>query len=209
MGFGMAINRNMVALRNNGELTLVNPVRLSPEGEAELESLGAVRHAVRLGYHHGMDDAYYVERYSAEFLCQPGSDHHPNPQPDRLLTKDAELPFPDGELFLFEKTKFPEAAILLRKHGGVLLTCDSLQHWADWNFCTWQARLVMRMFGFSLTTLIGTFWLKSMTPKGGSLEEDFRRLLELDFRHLVSAHGALCRDRAREGVKRAVAKVYG
>src|SRR2546425_287735 len=25
------------------------------------------------------------------------------------------------------------------------------------------------MFGFSLRTLIGSFWLKSMTPKGGSL----------------------------------------
>jgi hypothetical protein len=42
MGPGMLINRNMAVVRHGTEVTLVNPIRLSPEGEAELEALGIV-----------------------------------------------------------------------------------------------------------------------------------------------------------------------
>ncbi|MFQ5635701.1 MAG: hypothetical protein ACE5G3_10290, partial [Gammaproteobacteria bacterium] len=56
----MRVSRNMVIVRDGDTLTLVNPIRLSPQGEADLEALGTVRHAVRLGYFHGVDDAYTV-----------------------------------------------------------------------------------------------------------------------------------------------------
>jgi hypothetical protein len=49
-------NRNMVILRHQGELALLNAVRLSPEGEVQLDALGQVKHLLRLGYLHGMDD---------------------------------------------------------------------------------------------------------------------------------------------------------
>ena len=68
---------------------------------------------------------------------------------------------------------------------------------------------MMPFMGFTLDTLIGPMWLKFQTPEGGSLEPDFRRLLELDFQHLVSAHGQLRRDTAKAGVTEAVNKVFG
>ena len=40
MAPGMRINRNMVVVRQNGELTIVNPVRLSAQEETALEALG-------------------------------------------------------------------------------------------------------------------------------------------------------------------------
>jgi hypothetical protein len=51
-------------------------------------------------------------------------------------------------------------------------------------------------------------WLKLMTPEDGSLAGDFRRLLNLDFDHLLSAHGSLLSGDAHAGVERAVEKAF-
>ena len=209
MAPGMQINRNMVVVRQNGELTIVNPVRLSSQEETALEALGTVKHVVRLGYHHGVDDPYYVDHYSAQFWCQAGSDKFPTPKPTQILEQGAELPIADAELFAFKETKFPECALLLRQHGGLLITCDSIQHHSDWSYCSFAARIVMRMMGFSHTTFVGPPWKKTMTLKGGSIQPDFQRLLELDFKHLIAAHGRVCRDHAHDQVKTAVAKAFG
>ena len=64
---GIRLMRNMVIVRSGEELTLVSPVRLSPGGEAELKRLGTVRHVVKIGFFHGVDDAYYRERFSATY----------------------------------------------------------------------------------------------------------------------------------------------
>jgi len=204
---GMKMNRNMVILRNGSELSLINPVRLFPAEETRLRKLGEVKHVIRLGYYHGVDDRYYVESYGAEFWCQAGSAYYPEPRPGRVLDDDVVLPIA-AKLFAFKETKFPEAAILLKEHGGLLITCDSLQHWTDWSYCTFLAKIVMRSFGFSMRTLIGTFWLKAMTPKTGSLKADFERLLSLQFKHLIGAHGHLCRARARDEVAAEVRRVF-
>jgi hypothetical protein len=206
---GMRINRNMIVLRQGGDLTVVNSVRLSPAGEAELEALGAVRNVVRLGFAHGVDDRYYVDRYGATFWCQEASRHHPVPQPYRKLAEGSALPLENLGLFVFRETRFPESALLLRRHGGVLITCDSLQNWIDWNYCTIPARLAMRFMGFSLNMLVGPLWKKVMTPRGGSLRADFDRLLNLEFEHFISGHGSLCRGNAGQRVRLAVERAFG
>ena len=98
---------------------------------------------------------------------------------------------------------------MLNRHGGILITCDSLQHWTDWSFCSLAARATMQLFGFSLRTLIGTFWLKAVSPKGASLKADFQQLLGLHFDHLIGAHGRLCRDGAHKQVEAEVLRVFG
>jgi hypothetical protein len=52
----LAIARNMTIVRDGDELTVINSVRLSAAGEAELRRLGAIKRLVRLGNFHGMDD---------------------------------------------------------------------------------------------------------------------------------------------------------
>lgn len=50
------ITRIMTIVRHNGELTLINAVRLSPETEKDLEKLGTVKHVVRLCFGHGVGE---------------------------------------------------------------------------------------------------------------------------------------------------------
>ena len=66
----------------------------------------------------------------------------------------------------------------------------------------------MPLIGFPKTTLVGPIWLKMMTPAGGSLETEFRRLLELEFDSLLSAHGSLLRGGAHEAVAQAVDRAF-
>lgn len=204
----LRINRNMVVLREGEDLTVIHPVRLSAEGEAALERLGAVRHVVRLASHHGLDDRCYVERYGAAFWCQAGSTAYAEPEPAHILEEGAALPIADAELFVFRDATAPESAILLRRHGGILITGDSLQHWAAWSQCSAKAQAMLEKGGFELTTIIGPVWCRRVTPEGGSLKGDFERLLALDFRHHIGAHGALARDNAHALVEAAVAKVF-
>ena len=141
---GARISRNMVVIRDNGDLTLINPIRLSSGEEQRLTALGTVKHVVRLGNAHGLDDHYYVQRFSAKFWCQTGVHNYAKPGPAEILQEGGPLPFTDAQVCTFAHTKTPEAAILLDRHGGLLITCDSLQHWTDWRHCTVPARLLMR-----------------------------------------------------------------
>lgn len=202
------INRNMVVLREGGALTVIGAVRLSDEGEAALDALGKVESVIRIGANHGMDDAYYVARYGAAFWCPAGSVRYPEPPPQHYLRVGGPLPFTGGTVFAFENIELPEAAILLRREGGILITSDSLQHWKDWGRCSPAACKFLDQMGFSTTTLVGPVWMRRLTPEGGSMKPDFERLLGLDFKHHIGAHGAPCIGNAHALAKIAVAEAF-
>lgn len=208
MAPGLRISRNMTIVRQNGELTVISAVRLNADGEAALAKLGAVKHVVRIGNFHGMDDAYYVERFGAEFWCQPGSRQYATPVPTKELVEGGPLPFDGGQLFVFREARAPEAALLIERHGGVLITCDALQHWSDRRNCSLLAKLMMPLIGFPATTVVGPPWLKGATPKGGSLKADFERLLTLEFKHHLAAHGGPCLDDAHTLARAAVSRAF-
>ena len=205
----LRLSRNMAIIRHGDELTLVNPIRLTAEGEDELGNLGAVKRTLRLGAFHGIDDPWYKHRFGAELWAQSGGTTYPEPPVDRLLETDTELPFPDAELFCFRDTRQPEAALLIHDTPGILLTCDAVQHYSDYSHNNLIARLAMPFIGFPKTTVLGPFWLKMMTPEGGSLRNEFARLLELDFDALIAAHGTWLPSGAKAGVRRAVEKAFG
>jgi len=204
----MRITRNMAIIRHHGELTLVNPIRLDDSGEAQLSTLGEITRILRLGSMHGVDDPYYIDRFSAELWAQEESRAYPEPKPDRRISAASPLPFPDASLFCFEGLIQHESALLIDREGGLLLTCDAIQHYGDYRHNNWIARMVMPFIGFPKTTIVGPIWLKMMTPEGASLESEFRRLLELDFRHLLSAHGSYLPDSAHASVEAAVDRAF-
>jgi hypothetical protein len=204
----MRITRNMAIVRHQGELSLVNPIRLDEEGERNLLALGDIKRILRLGPMHGLDDPYYVERFGAEFWAQGESKTYPEPKIEQKLAADRPLPFPDAGLFAFEGAKQPESALLIRRDPGILLTCDAIQHYGDYRHNTLLARLVMPFIGFPKTTIVGPIWLKIMTPAGGSLKSEFERLLTLDFDRLLSAHGSLLTSGAKGSVAMAVRKAF-
>jgi len=204
----MTITRNMAVVRNDGELSLVDPLRLNEAGEKQIEALGQVKHILRLGCFHGLDDPYYVERFKPEHWCQPGGTTYTEPAIDHELTAGGELPFPDAELFCFEQTKQPESVLLLRRGDGLLLTCDAIQNYGDYRHNNLPARLLMPFIGFPKTTLIGPLWLKGVTRDGGSLKSEFERLLDLPFDSLLSAHGSFLPSGAHAAVTAALNRAF-
>jgi hypothetical protein len=204
----MTITRNMAIIRHAGELTLVDPIRLSAAEEKRLEELGDVQRILRLGPMHGVDDSYYVERYGAELWAPGPSSAYPEPKPTLTFDASTELPFPDAEFFCIQGLMQPEAALLVRRGAGLLITCDSIQNYGDYRYNNLLARLAMPFIGFPKTTIVGPMWVKMMTPEGGNLESEFRRLLELDFDQLLSAHGSLLETGAHEACERAVDKMF-
>jgi hypothetical protein len=209
MGPGMLINRNMVILRHEGELTLLGPVRLSDEGERALRALGDVKHIVRVGFFHGCDDAYYQKEHGAKFWCQERSNNFKDgPEPDEIIKDGSELPVPGAKVIAFARALRNECVVHLEAQR-MLVSCDSVQHHVDTSNCSLLAKGVMHLMGFMKPTNIGPPWRKFMTPPGGSLKPDFDRILELDFDHLVGAHGGFCRGGARDLLAERVRAVYG
>lgn len=202
------ITRNMAVVRERDALTLVDPIRLRDAELARLESLGEVKHIMRLGALHGIDDPFYVARYRAAFWCQVGGTTYPEPAIDHVLVEGGDLPVAAAKLFCFAKTRQPECALLVESGPGLLLTADAIQHYGDYSHNNLIARLAMPWMGFPRTTVVGPIWLRMMTPEGGTLADEFERLLELDFDRLLSAHGTLLETGARQAVRAAVAKAF-
>jgi len=170
--------------------------------------LGDVKHIIRLGAFHGMDDPFYMARYKPEFWCQEGGTTYTEPPIDHVISEGGDLPFAGGEVFCFKGTLHPECALLLPEAENLLLTCDAIQHYSDYSNSNLPARIMSPFIGFPKTTIIGPFWIKLMTPEGGTLKEEFTRLLEMKFDRLLSAHGTLLESGAHEAVTKAYEKTY-
>ena len=130
------------------------------------------------------------------------------PKPDVILEEGVALPVPEAELFVFREATQPECAVLWPRHGGVLVTCDSIQHWESTSRCSLLAKPVTWAMGFMRPANIGPPWLRFVTPKGGSLLPDFERLLELPFENLIGAHGQALIGGARDALRATVDRVY-
>lgn len=208
LGPGLRITRNMTIVRCGDELTLFSAVRLSPEGEAELKKLGAVKNVVKVAYFHGQDDAYYLNHYGAAYWALPGGVRDEDPEIQEEL-RDDNLPFEGAQLFEFKDAKQKEAAFLVERDGGILITGDSVHNWADTAGCSLPAKLVTRIMGFlKRPAQIGPPWRKMMSPDEGTLRPDFERLASLDFAHIVPAHGCPLMNTAKQDLKATIEATF-
>ncbi|MFK7864490.1 MAG: hypothetical protein AB8B95_09740 [Pseudohongiellaceae bacterium] len=202
------ISRNMAIVRHGDELSLINPVRVNSQVESEIDALGKISHVVRLGAFHGLDDAYYVNKYSAVMWAQEGGTTYTQPKIEKVISADCQLPFPNAKVFEFSGSLQPECVVLISTGAGLLLTCDAIQNYGDYSYNNLLAKLLMPFIGFPKTTIVGPIWLKYMTPENGSLEFEFRKLLNLEFDSLLAAHGTLLRKGAKNAVAKAIDKVF-
>ncbi len=204
--------RNMAVVRDHGELTLIDPVRMDAAGLAALEALGEVRHVLRLGPMHGMDDPFYLDRYNPEFWTFEGGKQYPTPAGYHPLTEGAELPFSRATLFAFKYMSEPEGAILLHRSPNVLLTCDGIQSYATpphTPHTNGLTRFLMPFIGFPRKTLIGPVWMKLFVEDRDGMKTEFQRLLQFDFDQLLAAHGTFVERDAHAEVQRAFDKMFG
>lgn len=202
------ITRNMGIVRNGSELALINPVRVNEKVEAQLTALGQIKHVVRLGAFHGVDDPYYVEKFGAQMWAQPGGTAYTEPAIDQSISSDGALPIAGAEIFEFAGTKQPECALLIKRGKGILFTCDAIQNYGDYSYNNLPAKILMPFIGFPRTTIVGPIWLKLQTKEGENLESEFRRMLDLNFDSLLAAHGTFLETGAHAAVERAVDKAF-
>lgn len=207
----MALARNMVIIRNDKELTLVDPIRLTESGEEELKKLGTVKYLIRLSHFHGLDDDYYKDTFGVELWATGGtSSAYPDTKVDKILTKADELPFPDSEVFVFESSKVTEGALIIRKSaedGAMLITCDSLQyHFNDSLYTNVAMRVMMRVMGFKKTPIvIGPPWLGAA---GEGAKDDFDKLVKMEFTQMVGGHGTVCKEGVKEKIQEAIDSAF-
>ncbi len=187
-------SRNMTIVRDGERLILINTIRLGDDGLAQLDRLGRVTDVVRLGALHGRDDAFYLDRYQAQYWVMPGIETGDD-SAAQPLDQTSSLPIEDASLFQFETTNIPEGVLNLRRDGGILIACDALQNWIspDEHFCD-VTRQRMEEMGFFTPANVGPVWLQAAEPAA----EDFRRLKALSFRHVLCGHGEPLRDNAHE-----------
>jgi hypothetical protein len=198
-------SRNMVIIRDNGKLSLINTVRLDDKGLACLDALGEVTNVVRIGAFHGRDDVFYLGRYGAKLWALEGIIHENNRNTDVYLTSNGQMPIPNCSVFIFETSRFPEAILHISQQNGILITCDSIKNWLapDQFFSTETAKLYQEQ-GFFGAASISNVWKQACNVNSS----DFRRLKTLEFRHLLSAHGAPLLNNADELVAKTISKEY-
>ncbi|WNO08691.1 hypothetical protein [Teredinibacter sp. KSP-S5-2] len=188
-------SRNMVVLRNGEELTLVNTVRLNDEGLQQLDTLGQVKHIIRLAGFHGMDDPFYKERYGAKVWSvnapyAKGTSTRPKEDdiyfsPDEYLTAETELPVANAKIIELNSQP-PELLLYLDSAGGTIVAGDCLQHWHKTDeYFNFAAKAFMHLMGFIKPYNIGPGWLKFAKPD----REQLKAALSVKFNNVLPAHG--------------------
>jgi hypothetical protein len=199
-------SRNMIIVRENNELSLINTVRLNDKGLAALDALGKVKNIIRIGAFHGRDDAFYLDHYHAKLWALKEMKHANDRVTDSELIPNGKMPFSDCTLFIFETSKYPEGILHLAREGGILITCDSIKNWlAPDEFFSAETAKLHEKHGFFGAASISNIWKQACDVHSS----DFERLKTLEFRHLLSAHGEPLLNNASELITKTIRQEYG
>lgn len=200
----ITFSRNMTVVRDGEALTLIGSMRLGDTGLAALEQLGKVKNVIRLAAFHGMDDPFYKERYGAKVYAVEGSTYSagfkPDPakayfQPDVWMNDATGLPVRDAKLVTIRSSTPTEGLLLLEREGGILVSGDALQNWAEPDpYFSLSGRLMMKRMGFIRPYNVGPGWLDGARPD----RAEVKALLDLPFEHVLPAHGTEVIGSARE-----------
>lgn len=207
---GLSFPRTMAIVRERDGLVVIHPVMMPADEQAKIEALGPIKHIVRLGTGHGMDDAAYVAKYKPTTWGQPGVPLNDGSTRDRELVTGGASPFEGGTVIAFDTSKNPECVIHLPRHGGILFSCDSIQNWADAPGTSLAMRPMSKLMGFKGRACLGPMWRKYSEPKdGGGFKSTYEKILALEFAHAIGGHGAPNKNTARDDLRAAVAATYG
>ncbi len=213
------------------ELTLFNTLRLNEKTLDQLAQLGRVKHVVRLGSFHGVDDGFYVNRFTAKYWIVDGMINADGlrSSPDVLSNEGGNLPPLTGStLFEFDGLAYPEAIYLLsatNTRPAIAITTDSIQNHTSLfdrdnsllvSFGIWR-------IGLAGEARLGPIWLREQTPRTTTKEAantgrppsrrevsaffkpQFERLLDTcDFEALIAGHGWPIRAAAKVSIQRSI-----
>lgn len=209
-GGPLRFSRNMTVVREGDRLIVVNSVRLNDAGLAKLETLGEVTDVIRLAGFHGMDDPFYKDRYGAKVWAVEGQTYFRGLDPakakappyfeaDAAIRPGSELPL-EATLHAFG-TRPPEGLLVLPREGGVAIVGDALQNWGRTDgYFNVIGKVAMKALGFIKPHNIGPGWAKAARPSA----ESIRSILDLEFEHLLPAHGAAVIGGAKQAFRPAI-----
>ena len=187
--------RNMVIVREAGELTLINTVRLSESGLKQLEALGKVKNVIRVGSFHGMDDPFYKEHYGAHVWsvnAPYNATLNPVPGPDDVyfeadtwLSPGDALPISDADFIEISSSTPKESVVLLRREGGIVIPADCFQNIDPDRPGPLLVKFMMRRGGFLRRHNIGPGWYRAAQPD----ITEIAAILDRKFEHVLPSHG--------------------
>jgi hypothetical protein len=201
------VGRVMTIIKDGDELHIINSIRVKPETEAEIEKLGKPAHVYKLGWNHGMDDPYWIEKYGAQFWAMPGMKGRMGVEPTKQLKEDSELPIKGSKFFNFKAcVKELEGAIWMERHGGIAVVCDTLTNYENpWDGFGTGGRFIIKAIagppGSHLSAL-----RKELVKAGGTANgfgEDIVRLCDMKFEMMLCAHGWPLKSKADQIVRKA------
>jgi hypothetical protein len=187
MGPGVTISRTMTVVDTGSGLVVLNAVRLSDAAQAELDRMGKVTALIKLSDSHGIDEPFYVDRYSPMVWSLPGA---------RLGALAAgkvlagEGPVAGGAVVDFAGAKgWREAAYFVPFGGGTLVTCDAIQHCVDTEGASFGGRLTSSLMGFKGGVIVPSMWRRFQKVSGPRVRETLFDLTKLAFTNLITGHG--------------------
>ena len=188
MGPGITISRTMTVVKNPDGLVVLNAMRLSDAGHAELDRLGKVRHLVKLSESHGIDEPFYVDRYAPEVWAVPGAKLGAGIAATRAL--GPACPISDGVVIDFPGSAgWKERALWIPNAGGTLIACDVLQNHADGDFASALGRFMSTAMGFKGGVIVAPMWRRMQKLSGARLAQALEGISRLTFANLVTGHG--------------------
>jgi hypothetical protein len=206
---GLAFPRTMTIVRERDGLVVIHPVMMPPNEQAKIEALGPIKHIVRLGTGHGMDDPAYIARYKPTTWGQAGARLKDGATRDRELVTGGPSPLEGGTVIAFETSKNPECVIHVSRHGGIVFSCDSIQNWDDSPGTSAVMRPLSRLMGFTGRACLGPRWRKHSEPKDGeNFKPTYDKIVALEFAHAIGGHGAPMIDTARDDLRAAIRASY-
>ena len=193
------------------ELSLFNTIRLNERTLRQLAKLGRVKNVVRLGSYHGVDDAYYLNRYNAQYWTVAGMINAEglDVKVNTLSNEEGGLPVHGSKLFSFENIPYPEAIYILplmNDGRGIAITTDSIQNHRSILDIDNSPLVSFRIWliGLAGEARLGPIWLLQQTPANNNVEDktasmrlvsehfrpQFERLLKTcAFDALIPGHG--------------------
>lgn len=197
-------SRNMTVFRQDGQLTLINSVRLNDAGIEQLQSLGEIKNVIKLGASHGIDDPYYVNTFGAKLWMLPGDANDKGLSADEILSNQ-NLPQGVSQFHSLTSSTAPEAFVVLDSGGGVLVSCDGLKNWDQVDsFFSPESGDMMTQYGMIKAMDIDMNWVKN----NGISADDYKQVAELTFQHFVPGHGSVVTANAASQVKNAIESAF-
>ena len=211
----MTFGRNMTIIRDsNNDLILFNTIRMDHLGLHDLDTLGTVKHIVKLASFHGMDDPFYKERYPNATVWAPKDTTYfanfdikspPYFIPDEYYDNGTIFPFLQStpkegggkvgaKAIVITSSKVPEGLVLVDTlpEGKIMISGDCFQNFQKrcgdpyGNCCS---NIMMWYFGFHKPCNVGPAWYGQMKPN----KQDIIKILEsTKFDHVFPAHGNIC-----------------